>query len=94
MPSLDIEAAATENWTIAPATKRFIRPAKFLPHHLDRIKGTEFGSVSEILKGFRGNYETTQEATVGGVDPKQSKPFRMTVEKEGVVAFKYAPVDK
>jgi len=65
MPSLDIEAAATEDWTIAPATKRFIRPAKFLPHHLDRIKGTEFGSVPEILKGFRGNYETTQEATVG-----------------------------
>jgi len=41
-----------------------------------------------------GNSIATQEATVGGVDPKQSKPFRMTVEKEGVVAFKYAPVDK
>jgi tetratricopeptide (TPR) repeat protein len=41
-----------------------------------------------------GNTVATQEATVGGVDPKQSKPFRMTVEKEGVVAFKYAPVDK
>lgn len=41
-----------------------------------------------------GNSIATQEATVGAVDPKQSKPFRMTVEKEGVVAFKYAPVDK
>ncbi|HEX6048347.1 MAG TPA: tetratricopeptide repeat protein [Gemmatimonadaceae bacterium] len=36
----------------------------------------------------------TQEATVAAVEPKASKPFRITVEKEGVVAFKYAPVDK
>lgn len=61
----DIEAVACERWTIAPPARRFIRPAKFLPHHLDRINGAEFGSVAEILKGFRGNYETIQEATVG-----------------------------
>ncbi|MDF2772685.1 MAG: hypothetical protein K0S86_2180, partial [Geminicoccaceae bacterium] len=36
----------------------------------------------------------TQEATVAAVEPKASKPFRITVEKEGVVAFKYAPLDK
>lgn len=65
MPFPDIEAVAPDRWTIAPATKRFIRPATFLPHHLDRIKGTEFGSIAEVLKGFRGNYETTQEATIG-----------------------------
>jgi tetratricopeptide (TPR) repeat protein len=41
-----------------------------------------------------GNTVATQEATVGGVDPKASKPFRMTVEKEGVAAFKYTPLDK
>ena len=41
-----------------------------------------------------GNSVATQEATVGAVDPKTSKPFRITVEKEGIVAFKYAPVDK
>jgi tetratricopeptide (TPR) repeat protein len=41
-----------------------------------------------------GNVVASQEATVGPVDTKTSKPFRMTVEKEGVVAFKYAPVDK
>ncbi|CDN55720.1 Hypothetical protein RG1141_CH33850 [Neorhizobium galegae bv. officinalis bv. officinalis str. HAMBI 1141] len=61
----DIEAVACERWTIAPQVRRFIHPAKFLPHHLDRITGAEFGSVAEILKGFRGNYETIQEATVG-----------------------------
>jgi tetratricopeptide (TPR) repeat protein len=36
----------------------------------------------------------TQEATVAAVEPKSSKPFRITVEKEGIVAFKYAPIDK
>lgn len=88
MPFPDIEAVAVDRWTIAPQTRRFIRPAKFLPHHLDRIKGTQFGPVTEIVKGFRGNYETTQEATVGyrikNVDlidgvlyaPKSSKSLR------------------
>jgi acyl-CoA thioesterase FadM len=41
-----------------------------------------------------GSTVATQEATVGAVDPKTSKPFRITVDKEGVVAFKYAPIDK
>jgi tetratricopeptide (TPR) repeat protein len=41
-----------------------------------------------------GNTVATQEATVGAVDPKASKPFRITVEKEGIAAFKYAPLDK
>ena len=41
-----------------------------------------------------GSTLITQEATVGSVEPKGTKPFRITVEKEGVVAFKYAPIDK
>lgn len=41
-----------------------------------------------------GNSVATQEATVGPVDSKTSKPFRIVVEKEGVVAFKYAPLDQ
>jgi tetratricopeptide (TPR) repeat protein len=41
-----------------------------------------------------GSTVATQEATVGAVDPKTSKPFRITVEKEGIAAFKYAPIDK
>lgn len=61
----DIETAAVERWTIAPASRRFIRPAVFLPHHLDRIRATEFGSMWQIMKGFRGNYETHQTATLG-----------------------------
>lgn len=65
VPFPDIEAAAIDRWTIAPATRRFIQPAKFLAHHLDKIKATEFGTLPEVLKGFRGNYETTQQATMG-----------------------------
>jgi tetratricopeptide (TPR) repeat protein len=41
-----------------------------------------------------GNTVATQEATVGAVDPKTSKPFRITAETEGIAAFKYAPLDK
>jgi len=41
-----------------------------------------------------GNTVATQEATVGAVEPKSSKPFRITLEKQGVAAFKYAPIDK
>ena len=56
---------AFDRWTIAPPTKRYISPAKFLPHHLDRIRAAEFGSIERVLKGFKGDYETTQEATIG-----------------------------
>lgn len=41
-----------------------------------------------------GGTVATQEATVGPVDPKASKPFRITAEKAGIAAFKYAPLDK
>jgi len=41
-----------------------------------------------------GSTVATQEATVGPVDPKASKPFRITAEKAGIAAFKYAPLDK
>lgn len=41
-----------------------------------------------------GNVVASQEATVAAVDPKTSKPFRITVEKDGVAAFRYAPIDK
>jgi predicted Zn-dependent protease len=41
-----------------------------------------------------GNSIASQEANVGPVDPKGNKPFRITVDKAGIVAFKYAPLDK
>lgn len=41
-----------------------------------------------------GSTVATQEATVGPIEPKASKPFRITAEKAGIAAFKYAPLDK
>lgn len=41
-----------------------------------------------------GNAVATEEATVAAVEPKSSKPFRIQVEREGIAAFKYAPLDK
>lgn len=38
-----------------------------------------------------GNVMTTKEATVDGVAAKASKSFRLEVEGDGIVAFRYAP---
>lgn len=59
-----LDAVAAEQWTIAPATRRYIPPARFLPHHLERIRATRFGSIAEVVRGFRGDYESVQQATV------------------------------
>jgi tetratricopeptide (TPR) repeat protein len=39
-----------------------------------------------------GNVVATQEAVVGPVNPKESKPFRVEVNQSGIVAFRYAPI--
>lgn len=41
-----------------------------------------------------GNVVASQSTTVAAVPPKGSKPFTMNVEKEGIVAYRYAPVVK
>lgn len=89
--------------------KLFSEPAAKVTFNLfshDGAKHTLAGNIENLSPAAKtytlkvdfldnsGNSVATQEATVGAVDPKASKPFRMTVEKEGVVAFKYAPIDK
>ena len=89
--------------------KLFSEPAAKVTFNLfshDGAKHTLAGNIENLSAAAKtytlkvdfldnsGNSVATQEATVGAVDPKASKPFRITVEKEGVVAFKYAPVDK
>jgi tetratricopeptide (TPR) repeat protein len=39
-----------------------------------------------------GNVVASQTANVGPVAPKESKPFSVTVEQTGIVAFRYAPL--
>lgn len=52
--------------------QRFVRPAKFLPGQLDRIAAAEFGSVTDVVRDFRGGFDSVQNATLGfrlkGVD--------------------------
>ncbi|MFN7023931.1 MAG: glycosyltransferase family 61 protein [Pseudorhizobium sp.] len=59
-----LDAIAAEQWTMAPAMRRYIPPARFLPHHLERIRATQFGSIAEVVRGFRGDYDAFQNATV------------------------------
>lgn len=61
----DLEAAATERWTIAPTTNRYVRPARFLPGQLERIRHAEFGSIREVVRDFRGGFNACQQPTLG-----------------------------
>jgi len=89
--------------------KLFSEPAAKVTFNLfshDGAKHTLAGNIENLSAAAKtytlkvdfldnsGKTVATQEATVGAVDPKASKPFRITVEKEGVAAFKYAPIDK
>jgi tetratricopeptide (TPR) repeat protein len=40
-----------------------------------------------------GNVVATETANVGPVEPKASKPFNLAVPKEGIVAYRYAPLN-
>ena len=89
--------------------KLFSEPAAKVTFNLfgqDGTKRTLAGNIENLSAAAKtytlkvdfldktGATVVTQEATVGPVDPKTSKPFRITAEKEGIVAFKYAPLDK
>jgi tetratricopeptide (TPR) repeat protein len=89
--------------------KLFSEPAVKVTFNLftrDTAKATLAGNIENLSAAAKtytlkvdfldttGKTVATQEATVGSVDPKTSKPFRITVDKEGIAAFKYAPLDK
>ena len=61
----ELEATASERWVIAPGDKRYIQPAKFLPGQLERIRAAEFGSVEEVVRDLRGDFDATQGPTLG-----------------------------
>ena len=61
----DIAKAAAERWQIAPGTSSHIRPAKALPGQLERITGAEFGSIGEVVRHFKGDFEARQGPTLG-----------------------------
>ncbi len=60
----DILADACERWEVSPASSLHVRKAKVLPGQLERIEGTEFGTIDEVLRDFRGDFESLQPATM------------------------------
>jgi capsular polysaccharide biosynthesis protein len=64
-PWPDLEAAATDRWTIAPAVRRHVAPARFLPGQLDRVRGVDFGSRDEVVASLRGGFDCTESETLG-----------------------------
>lgn len=64
-PVHDLEAVALESWEIAPAMTRVLPPAKFLPGQIERITGTTFGTMPELVRHLKGNYEQREAATMG-----------------------------
>lgn len=61
----EIANVATESWQIAPACGMEIRPGKALPGQLERIEGTEFAPLAEVVSFLRGGFESLQRATMG-----------------------------
>lgn len=64
-PRAELISAAIESWQIAPGTEVTVRPVICLPGQLDRIRGSEFGSVEEVLRDFKGGFASMQGATMG-----------------------------
>lgn len=61
----DVTDAASERWVIAPASRRHVPPATFLPGQLDRLRGAAFGTVPEVVRSLRGAFDTLEPETMG-----------------------------
>ncbi len=60
----DIRSAATDQWMLAEGTPVEVRPAKYLPGQIERIRGAEFGSVADVVRDFVGGFESRQPPTM------------------------------
>jgi len=63
-PMPDFLAQADDSWELVPGNTAYIPPAIFLPEQLDRIRNTEFGTVDDVIRSFRGAFEIFEGATV------------------------------
>ena len=61
----ELESVAVDRWQIAPAERCYVLPATFLAGQLDRIRGTEFGSVKTVVQDFVGGFDAMQGETLG-----------------------------
>lgn len=61
----DVLARAVERWEIAPASTVHVTPAAMLPGQIERIRGSEFSTVSEVVRDFRGGFDSGHMPTMG-----------------------------
>ncbi|MFO1105124.1 MAG: glycosyltransferase family 61 protein [Amaricoccus sp.] len=68
----ELESTAIDRWEVAPSERIFIPPAIRLPGQMERIRGTEFGTVEAVMRDLRGGFEAEMGQTLGfrltGVD--------------------------
>src|SRR5687768_13099338 len=64
-PAPDILEAASDRWLIGEGTTVEVRPARFLPGQLERIRGAQFGSVRDVVRDFMGGFTSPQPPTMG-----------------------------
>jgi hypothetical protein len=64
-PMADINTQATDRWVVSPGSTVTVRPAKMLPGQLERIKGSEFGTIHEVVRDFIGGFDSMQAPTLG-----------------------------
>lgn len=63
-PAHDITAKAVDQWAVSRGSRVEIKPAKVLPGQLDRIRGTQFGSIDEVIRDFTGGFDSLQGSTM------------------------------
>lgn len=64
LPSPDILEAAQDRWVLAEGTPLEVRKAKCLPGQLDRITGSDSGTVQQVIRDFIGGFESPQLPTI------------------------------
>lgn len=61
----DVAAYASDRWEIAPGGAVYVKPALMLRGQIERIRGTQFATVAEVVRDFGGGYDVPQQPTVG-----------------------------
>ncbi|MEM8663985.1 MAG: glycosyltransferase family 61 protein, partial [Pseudomonadota bacterium] len=49
-PVADLFAGSTDRWEVSPGSNQYVPPAVYLPGQLERIVGTEFASLEEVIE--------------------------------------------
>lgn len=60
----DLTTMAVERWIVAEGTPVEVRKARCLPGQIERIACAAFGSREEVVRDFRGGFESRQSPTM------------------------------